>query len=81
MYGPKHNSFDQFDTLLSKAKMYPSNKTLVFILGPCSKALVYELAKEGYIAWDVGHLAKDYDAWMKGMDKTPQNIIDFYKPD
>lgn len=79
--GPKINAFDKYEELLEKARCVPPRKTLVFILGPCSKALVYNLTKEGFIAYDVGHLAKDYDAYMRGMEKTDKNIIDFCKPD
>lgn len=33
------------------------------------------------MAWDIGHLAKDYDAYMRGIDKTEGNIAEFLKPD
>ena len=32
--------------------------------------LAADLADMGYIAWDIGHAAKDYDAYMKKVDKT-----------
>ena len=75
------DSFDDFDLILEKCMLEPSNKMLLFILGPCSKALVYELTKRGRIAWDIGHLAKDYDWYMKQKDKNAANIISFSKPD
>ncbi len=33
------------------------------------------------MAWDIGHLAKDYDAYMRGIDKNEENIVEFFKPD
>ena len=78
---PGKNAFDVFDSLLNQARTYPKDKTLCFILGPTSKPLVYELSKEGYLAWDIGHMAKDYDACMKNSKKTDEFVIDFFAPD
>ena len=79
--GPSKNAFSQYDSILKKAKSFSKEKTLCFILGPTSKALVYTLAKEGYMAWDIGHLAKDYDMYMKNIQKNPTTINDFFQPD
>lgn len=79
--GPSKNAFSQYDSILKKAKSFSKEKTLCFILGPTSKALVYALAKEGYMAWDIGHLAKDYDMYMKNIQKNPATINDFFQPD
>ena len=68
--GPVYNSFDYFDELFEKAKSFSKEYTLCFILGPVSKVLCYELSKLGYLAWDLGHLAKDYDAYCKKIEKT-----------
>ena len=81
IYGPSKNAYDHYDELLSEAKKYGKNHTICFILGPTSKALVYDLSKIGYIAWDIGHMAKDYNAYMLKTEKTISNIVDFYKPD
>ena len=59
--GPSNNSFSRYNELLQKAKTYPKTKILCFVLGPTSKILVHDLTKEGYMAWDLGHLIKDYD--------------------
>lgn len=79
---PNFHAFSEFDKLLNEALSYPPDKkTFVFILGPCAKALVYKLTEKGYLAWDIGHLAKDYDAYMKGIEKNEKNIVDFFRPD
>lgn len=81
IYGPSKNAYDHYEELLSRAKICGKDKTLCFILGPTSKVLAYELSKLGYIAWDIGHMAKDYNAYMLKTEKTMSNIVDFYKPD
>ena len=81
VYGPSRNAFCMYDELYEKACSYDKNKTLCFILGPASKALVCSLAKEGYQAWDIGHLAKDYDYFCKKRAKTAQQVATFFAPD
>ena len=79
---PKNNAYNDIKILLKAAYNYPPDKkTFVFILGPTSNVLVYNLAQKGYMAWDIGHLAKDYDAYMRGIEKNEKNIVDFFKPD
>ena len=75
------NAFDEFDALLEKARTYPKSKTLCFILGPTSKPLVYELSKDGYTAWDIGHLAKDYDHCLKNVPRDKDVVVRFFAPD
>ena len=79
--GPSKDSFTEYDKLLQQAKSYEKDTILCFILGPTSKALVYELTKLGYTAWDIGHLAKDYDMYMNRQEKDAKAVSDFYKPD
>lgn len=81
VYGPSKNAFSQFDFLFDKALKYNNDKILVFILGPCSKALCYKLSKEGKLALDLGHLAKAYDFYMKNVVASKESIEDFYRAD
>lgn len=53
----------------------------MFALGPVSKLLVYDLKELGYLAWDVGHIFKDYDSYMKKTPKNENSIKRFYAPD
>ena len=78
---PNRNAFEKYEDILNNARGYTKDHVLCFILGPTSKALVYQLAKEGYLAWDIGHMAKDYDAFMRGIEKTAENTRSFYAPD
>ena len=81
VWGPTRNAFSMYDELYEKALSYSKDKTLCFILGPASKALVCSLSKEGYMAWDIGHLAKDFDFFCKQHTKTPESISAFFAPD
>ncbi|MGN9136115.1 GT-D fold domain-containing glycosyltransferase [Clostridium sp. HCP1S3_B4] len=78
---PSINAFSEYDNILNRARKFPQNKVLCFILGPTSKALVYQLTKEGYMAWDIGHMAKDYNMYMRNVEKSAIEINEFYKPD
>lgn len=80
-FGPSKNSFEKFDELLERAQKYDKSKILCFVLGPTSKALVYKLTQKGYMSWDIGHMCKDYNAYMMNADRTPENIADFFAPD
>ena len=75
------NAYREFDIILKEALEVPKNNVLLFILGPCSKALVYELSKQGRMAWDIGHLAKDYDWYRKDIKVSEKNIVKFFSPD
>jgi hypothetical protein len=53
----------------------------VFILGQSGKAMTVQLTDMGYTCWDVGHLAKYYNAFMTGMVWNAENKAKFYAPD
>jgi len=81
VWARKSDAFEEFDSLLEKAGTYPGNKVLCFVLGPTAKPLVYELSKAGHMAWDLGHMAKDYDCCMRRAKKGPEDIVRFFAPD
>ncbi|MDE7417378.1 MAG: GT-D fold domain-containing protein, partial [Lachnospiraceae bacterium] len=78
---PSKNAFSQYSNILEKALRVKENRIICVILGPTAKVLVYDLFKEGRIAWDIGHYLKDYDAYMKKNPRTVTDIIQFFKPD
>ena len=51
------------------------------ILGPTATVMAADLTDMGYLAWDVGHIAKDYDAYMKRLEKTNEMRAKFWAPD
>ena len=43
--------------------------------------LAADLADMGYTAWDIGHAAKEYDAYMRREEKTDAVMDKFFAPD
>lgn len=82
IHGLAINAFSDYDNLLQKITSQVSKDYLIcVILGMTAKVLVADLTELGYMAWDVGHMAKDYDAYMNRTEKTPENITNFWAPD
>ncbi len=57
--GPTSDAWNRYDWLLGEVRSvaagYRKEETLIMTsLGPTSKVMVYDLTKEGYIAWDTG---------------------------
>lgn len=81
IFAPPKDAFSQYSDILEKARGVKEDRIICVILGPTAKVLVYDLFKEGRIAWDIGHYLKDYDAYMKKNPRTETDIVQFYKPD
>lgn len=81
IHGPKQNAFREYDKILERAMQIEKNRLICVILGPTSKVLVRDLTKAGYTAWDIGHLAKDYNAWCKRLGRGREDIAKFYAAD
>lgn len=81
IYAPSKNAFSEYDDILEKANQINKNNIIIIILGPTASILAYDLAKEGYQALDLGHIAKDYDCFKKKIQHNTQTIVDFFDPD
>ena len=81
IYGPKQNAFGEYGHILEQAMQIEKERLICIILGPASKVLVRDLTKAGYTAWDIGHLAKDYNAWCKRLGRNREDIAKFYAAD
>lgn len=82
IYGPSINAFTEYDQIISNIqKSIPKNYLICLILGMTATALAKDLSDLGYTAWDIGHIAKDYDCYMKQTPKTKQNMDAFWDPD
>jgi glycosyltransferase family protein len=81
MYAPATEAFGEYEKILKEAKTIDKNRLVCISLGPTAKLLAYDITKAGYKAWDIGHLLKDYDAYMKRKPRTETEIIQFYMPD
>lgn len=82
IFGPSKNAWSEHDDIMNTIEEeVEKDQLLIFILGMAGKVMISELTKKGYVCWDVGHLAKYYDAFMKGMDNSEENTRKFYAPD
>lgn len=82
VHGPRLHAFSQYQQILEQVeKTVPKDYLVCLILGQTATAMVPDLTDMGYMAWDVGHLAKDYDAYMKKTEKTQKNMDAFWDPD
>lgn len=78
---PNISAFSEYDSILAEAKKVSKDKLICIILGPTADLLVYDLFKEGYQAWDIGHFVKDYDAYHKKNPRNADSLVKFYAPD
>lgn len=82
VHGPRIHAFSEYNSILERIeKEVPKDYLICLILGQTATALVPDLTDMGYMAWDVGHVAKDYDAYMRKMEKSQKNIDAFWAPD
>ncbi|HBH65523.1 MAG TPA: hypothetical protein DDY51_13210 [Erwinia persicina] len=81
IHAPSLNAFDNYDEILNQASHVEKNNLIILILGPTAKPLVYDLHMLGYQALDLGHIAKDYDAYVKGQTRDEKYIVKFFSPD
>lgn len=81
LYIPSINAFSQYNDILEKSKTINKDNIIIIIAGPTAKVLAYDLSKIGYRCLDLGHLAKDYDAYKIKLETNKQNIGKFFEPD
>ena len=46
-----------------------------------TKTIFYALSQLGYLAYDIGKLMKDYDAYKNRLPRDKEGLIDFFRPD
>lgn len=82
VHAPRINAFSRYNEILEniEAKV-PKDYLICLILGPTATVLPADLTDMGYMAWDIGHIAKDYNAYMSKTEKTAKNIQEFWAPD
>ena len=67
---PSSDSYSEIDSILQRARKYPKDRLLCFVIGPASKVVSYKLMGEGYRCFDLGHFIKDYDMFKKMTEKS-----------
>ena len=65
LYSIPRGTWAQYEELKSELLKQDPNKLYILAVGLISEILVYDLAVAGRRALDMGHLAKDYDIFMK----------------
>lgn len=78
---PSRNAFEQYDELMERARRLPKTELICLAVGATAKVMAYELTKEGYLVFDIGHLPKDYDSYMKKISRNKRNAEKFYLED
>ena len=82
IHAPALHAFGEYDLILNKIKsQVPKDYLICLVLGPTATVMAAELAELGYTAWDTGHIAKDYNAFMTLLDKSEYNNKRFWQPD
>lgn len=82
IYGPRRHAWDLHDQIIQRIQEEADKDSLlIFILGMAGKAMIPEVTDLGYMAWDMGHLAKSYNAYKTEMKPTRENIDKFFAPD
>lgn len=79
---PAKDAFDNYSSIIYEInEKVPKDYLVCIVLGMTATALAADLADEGYVAWDIGHIVKDYDAYMRGLEKTESNMNSFWAAD
>lgn len=61
------NAFDDYTSIYAQCKNFSQDKLFIIMAGPTATVLAYDLACEGYRALDLGHAAKSWDWYKKGI--------------
>ena len=75
---PSQNAFEEYDDILAKALKVDKNKIVIIILGLTATVLAYDLGKQGYQALDLGHIAKNYDWYKRGVYREFDSKMGFF---
>lgn len=81
IYGANVNAFDHYEELLSKASETDQNKIKFIIMGQTATVLAYDLFKLGHRAIDLGHIAKDYNAYIDKLTINRSSASKFFDKD
>lgn len=63
---PAHHAYDKYEKLLLAASEFSIDYLVLVALGPTAKPLVFDLAKKGYQAIDIGNLDTEYEWYRMG---------------
>ena len=80
---PNKHAFSEYESILARLKAYDKNFVHILMCGPTACILAADLCVDGRRALDLGHLAKHYDWYKRGIDmsSSDEKMIKFYAPD
>lgn len=80
---PNRDCFSVYDETLSRLKCYDKSFIHILMCGATACVLASDLCKEGFKALDLGHFAKHYDWYKRGIDvaATAENTKKFHSID
>ncbi len=79
IYAPFDNAWEKYDKILEESKKTDKSNLVIAILGPTAKVLCFDLYRLGYRCLDLGHIAKDYDCFMKATLRNKKTIGIFFE--
>ncbi|KAH7826855.1 putative glycosyltransferase [Monocercomonoides exilis] len=65
---PSKQAWSEYENIKSTLLKEDPSNLFILAVGPLSKVLAYDLVKAGRRALDMGHLAKDYNAWKQNSE-------------
>lgn len=75
------DAYKDYEYIMEKARKRDFEEVLCFALGAAAKVMIYELSRDGYTGYDIGHLPKDYDSYMRKIEVSSENKERFYRDD
>ncbi|WP_027207417.1 GT-D fold domain-containing glycosyltransferase [Butyrivibrio fibrisolvens] len=62
---PDKNAFSKYDAIIEATKKYGYKRLIICVIGPTATILVFDLAKTGYRAIDIGQLDTEYEWFLR----------------
>lgn len=81
IFAPRKNAFASYKDILERAMGIDRTKLVILILGPTAAVLACDLHNLGYRALDLGHIAKDYQYYLRETPRDRNSITAFFAPD
>lgn len=78
---PSRNAWSRYESIKAEVASAASGRLVLAILGPTATVLAADLCRAGIRALDIGHIAKDYDAFLRKLPTDMAANAQFYSPD
>lgn len=78
---PSRNAWSRYESIKADVASAASGRLVLAILGPTATVLAADLCRVGIRALDIGHIAKDYDAFLRKLPTDMAANVQFYMPE